>query len=124
MRLNQMLKVQLRRENSRYTGALREADAMAEHRLVPVSRLVAKLAISDYNRKAPLDETPYQATRVTLPLRQHVGAPAVPCVAVGDTVAAGQLVAEIAPNALGARIHASIGGRVEAVTENAISIAA
>jgi Na+-translocating ferredoxin:NAD+ oxidoreductase RnfC subunit len=124
MRINQMLKVQLRKENSRYTGPLREADPMAEHRLVPVSRLVAKLAISDYNRKAPLDETPYQPTRVTLPLRQHVGAPALPCVAVGDTVAAGQLVAEIAPNALGARIHASIGGRVETVTEHAISIAA
>ena len=89
-----------------------------------VSVLVAKLAISDYNRKAPLDETPYQATRVTLPLRQHVGAPALPCVAVGDTVSAGQLIAEIAPNALGARVHASIGGRVETVTEHAISIAA
>ena len=124
MRLNKMLKVQLRQENARYTGPLHPADPMAEHRLVPVSRLIAKLAISEYNRKAPLDETPYQPARVVLPLRQHVGAPAVACVAVGDCVSAGQLVAEIAPKALGARIHASIGGRVESVTEHAISIAA
>lgn len=124
MRLNQMLKVQLRKENVRYTGPLHPADPMAEHRLVPVSRLIAKLAIGEYNRKAPLDETPYQPARVVLPLRQHVGAPSIPCVSVGDTVEAGQLLAEIAPNALGARIHASISGRVESATEYAITLAA
>lgn len=124
MRLNQMLKVQLRKENVRYTGPLHPADPMAEHRLVPVSRLIAKLAISEYNRKAPLDETLYQPARVVLPLRQHVGAPSIPCVSVGDTVQAGQLLAEIAPNALGARIHASISGRVESATEYAITLAA
>ena len=124
MRLNQMLKVQLRKEGVRYTGALQPADPMAEHRLVPVSRLIAKLAIGEYNRKAPLDETPYQPARVVLPLRQHVGAPSVPCVKIGDTVSVGQLVAEIAPDALGARIHASIAGRVEALTEHAITLVA
>ncbi len=124
MRLNQMLKVQLRKENVRYTGPLHPADPMAEHRLVPVSRLIAKLAISEYNRKAPLDESPYQPARVVLPLRQHVGAPSIPCVSVGDRVQAGQLLAEIAPNALGARIHASIGGRVESATDYAITLAA
>ena len=124
MRLNQMLKVQLRKENVRYTGPLHPADPMAEHRLVPVSRLIAKLAISEYNRKAPLDETPYQPARVVLPLRQHVGAPSIPCVSVGETVQAGQLLAEIPPNALGARIHASISGRVESATEYAITLAA
>ena len=124
MRLNQMLKVQLRKEGVRYTGALQPADPMAEHRLVPVSRLIAKLAISEYNRKAPLDETPYQPARVVLPLRQHVGAPAVPCVALGDTVGVGQLLAEIPPDALGARIHASINGRVESLSEHAITLVA
>jgi Na+-translocating ferredoxin:NAD+ oxidoreductase RnfC subunit len=124
MRLNQMLKVQLRRENARYTGPLQPADPMAEHRLVPVSRLIAKLAISEYNRKAPLDETPRRPARVVLPLKQHAGAPAVPCVKVGDTVQAGQLVAEIAPDTLGARIHASIDGHVESVSDDAITLAA
>ena len=124
MRLNQMLKVQLRRENARYSGPLHPADPMAEHRLVPVSRLITKLSIGEYNRKAPLDETPYPATRVVLPLRQHVGAPSVPCVAAGETVSAGQMIAEIAPNALGARVHASISGRVESVSAHAITLVA
>lgn len=124
MRLNQMLKVQLRRENARYEGPLHPADPMAEHRLVPVSRLIAKLGIKSYHRKAPLDESPYEAQTVVLPLRQHVGAPAIPCVAVGDHVEHGQLLADIPEKSLGARIHASIKGRVTACTEQAITLQA
>lgn len=124
MRLNQMLKVQLRRDNVRYTGPLNPADPMAEHRLVPVSRLFSKLAIGEYNRKAPLDETPCQPSRVVLPLRQHVGVLAKPCVGVGATVHAGQCIAEIPAEALGARIHASIDGRVESIDEHAITLSA
>lgn len=124
MRLNQMLKASLRREGARYTGPLHAADPMAAHRLVPVSRLVAKLGISEYNRKAPLDETHLAAPRVVLPLRQHVGAAAVPCVAVGDGVRRGQRIAEIPSEALGACLHASIDGRVESVDARAITLAA
>jgi len=124
MRLNQMLKVQLRKENARYSGPLHAADPMAEHRLVPISRLLAKLDIGDYNRKAPLDESAYWPARVVLPLRQHTGAPSVPCVSAGDTVKRGQLIAEIAPNALGARLHASIDGRVDSIDATAITLVA
>lgn len=124
MRLNQMLKAQLRKEGARYTGPLNPADPMAEHRLVPVSRLIAKLGIGEYNRKAPLDETPYPATRVVLPLRQHVGAPAQPCVRPGDTVHLGQLIADLPPETLGVPLHASIDGRVEAVDAQSITLTA
>jgi Na+-translocating ferredoxin:NAD+ oxidoreductase RnfC subunit len=124
MRLNQMLKAQLRAEGARYTGTLRPADPLAEHRLIPISRLVAKLALVEYNRKAPLDETPYEPARVVLPLRQHVGAPAIPCVRAGDPVTRGQLIAEVAANTLGARVHASISGRVDSVTGEAVILVA
>ena len=124
MRLNQMLKAQLRKEGARYTGPLNPADPMAEHRLVPVSRLIAKLGIGEYNRKAPLDEAPYPATRVVLPLRQHVGAPAQPCVRPGDAVRLGQLIADLPPETLGVPLHASIDGRVEAVDAQSITLTA
>ena len=124
MRLNQMLKVQLRKEGARYTGPLHPADPMAEHRLVPVSRLIAKLDIAAYNRKAPLVEAVYPAARVVLPLRQHVGAPAQPCVQPGEVVRQGQLIADIPPEALGARLHASIDGLVEAVDAQSITLTA
>ncbi len=51
---------------------------------------------------------------VTLPLAQHIGAPAIPRVAKGDRVLAGQLVAEGA-GFMSANIHASVSGTVTAV---------
>ena len=42
----------------------------------------------------------------------------------GNRETVGQLIAEIAPNALGARIHASISGTVESVSDSAITLAA
>ena len=122
MRINVALKTRLRAEGARYVGALRPLDPMAEHRLVPTSRLLTRLAIAVYSKSAPLDETPYQPTRVVLPLRQHVGAAALPLVQEGDRVQRGQLLAEIPADALGARIHASISGRVEAVSAQSITL--
>ncbi|WP_434778412.1 SLBB domain-containing protein [Neisseria sp. Ec49-e6-T10] len=124
MKLNQMLKAKFRPEGARYTGALRDADPMAEHRMVPVSRLIQRLNIKEYNRKAPLDETAYHPEGVSLKLRQHIGAPAVPVVKVGDKVTVGQLVADIPEGALGARIHASIAGVVEAIDNDAVYLRA
>lgn len=51
---------------------------------------------------------------VTLPLSQHIGAPATPVVAVGDHVVVGQLVAE-ASGFVSARVHASVSGTVVAI---------
>lgn len=122
MRLNRALKEKFRAEGARYHGELRPADSMAEHRLVPISRLLPRLAIGQYNVKAPLDETEYRPARVSLRLRQHIGSPAKPVVAPGDQVETGQLVADVAEDALGARIHASITGIVEAVDDQAIHL--
>jgi Na+-translocating ferredoxin:NAD+ oxidoreductase RnfC subunit len=124
MRINVALKEKFRAEGARYVGDLRPLDPMAEHRLVPTSRLVTRLAIAAYNKKAPLDETDYRPARVVLNLRQHIGAPALPVVRVGDQVHRGQLLAEIPPDALGARIHASISGRVSEVSAQSITLIA
>lgn len=53
-------------------------------------------------------------------LRQHIGAPCKPVVAVGDKVAKGTLIAE--PAGLGANIFASVYGTVTEITEEAIMI--
>ena len=60
---------------------------------------------------------------VRIPLKMHIGAPAVPVVKTGDVVSVGDLIAEIKEGALGARVHASIAGKVT-VTEVAIEIKA
>jgi len=56
---------------------------------------------------------------VVLPLSQHVGKPAEPVVAVGDTVLTGQMVAK-ATTAVSAAVHASISGSVVAIEDRLI----
>lgn len=69
--------------------------------------------------QSPLREAPLP-THVVLPLSMHVGAPAIACVAVGDKVKRGQLVAEPS-GAFSAGIHASISGEVSAIEDRQIS---
>jgi electron transport complex protein RnfC len=54
--------------------------------------------------------------RVILPLLQHLGDPAEPTVSVGDTVRAGDLIAE-ATTETSLPLYASISGRVTALTD-------
>ena len=122
MRLNRELKGKFRAEGLRYTGELREADPMAENRMVPVSRLISHLGIGQYYHAAPLNEKEYKPKSVTIKLSQHIGAPSKAVVKVGDKVKAGQLIADIPENALGACIHASINGTVFSVDDKAIVI--
>ncbi len=56
------------------------------------------------------------------PLKMHIGAPAKSIVSPGAKVVRGQCIAK--PEGLGARIHTSVSGSVEAVTENEILIKA
>lgn len=55
-----------------------------------------------------------------IPLRQHIGAPCVPNVTEGEKVFRGQCIAE--PNGLGAKIHASVSGKVARISSEAIEI--
>lgn len=90
---------------------------------VPKPRLVERLGLKPYL-------LPHHGVPVVVPdpwevrmnLKQHVGAPAVPTVRVGDRVAAGDPVAEIPEGALGARVHASMNGLVRAVDAESIRI--
>lgn len=122
MRINRLLKQELRAQNLRYEGTLNPADPMANYRLIPVKRLVTRLGLTPWYQDAPLSEQVPQLEKVTLLLRQHIGASAIACVQKGDRVVHGQCVGQIPHGTLGAPIHASIGGMVSDVTENAITL--
>ena len=92
-----------------------------EYRKVPMERLMARLDLTKYNREAPLDESAVPVRRVKIMLSQHIGAPASPIVKQGDTVAAGQMIAEPAKG-LSVGIHASIDGVVKEVSEKYVII--
>lgn len=91
-------------------------------RYVPISRLIARLNLTEYNKPAPFLDENVTANRVKLMLSQHIGAPAVPVVKTGDLVHRGQLVAACDASKLGTDIHASISGKVLGVTDRYILI--
>ncbi len=95
---------------------------MKEARRVPLAMLRKRLKIEEYEGEAPFDAVEHEPQRVRLLLSQHVGKPASPVVSEGDEVQPGQAVAEVGEDDLGVNIHASIGGRVAAVTDSYIEI--
>ena len=92
-------------------------------RQVPMGRLLSRLGLNVYNKTAPLSDAVIKAERVSLLLSQHIGAPAVPTVSVGDKVTENQLIAKPA-DGLSVGIHSPINGTVKAVGKKAIIIVA
>ena len=126
-RVNQAVKASLRQASIPYEGAreLRpENTRWREFRRIPVPRLASRLGIASYMKL----ETPYigelSPAEVTIPLRQHIGAPAVPVVSAGALVRVGDCLGAAPENALGARVHASIDGFVAAIDGTSVTITA
>ena len=84
-------------------------------RKIPLMRLMERLEVTRYDLHPPFYEGDIQVDKVTIPLLQHIGQAALPVVKQGDRVKKGDLIGEIPEGALGARVHASIDGTVEAV---------
>lgn len=91
-------------------------------RLLPSKRLIARLGLKEFDKSAPMVECPLTPNEVHISTRQHVGAPAVPCVNVGDRVELGQKIGDIKEGALGATIHASIAGVVIEVNADYVAV--
>jgi Na+-translocating ferredoxin:NAD+ oxidoreductase RnfC subunit len=93
-----------------------------EYNKLPMERLLARVGLTQYaHQEAPLEEAQLKVDRVYIPLRQHIGAPAQPCVAVNDKVGKGTLIAR-ASGKISANVHAGIGGTVTTVTAGHIEI--
>jgi Na+-translocating ferredoxin:NAD+ oxidoreductase RnfC subunit len=76
--------------------------------------------VTKYNTHPAFYDEDIQVGQVSIPLQQHLGQPAVPVVQAGNKVKKGDLVGEIPEGALGARVHASIDGTVEAVNDHVV----
>jgi Na+-translocating ferredoxin:NAD+ oxidoreductase RnfC subunit len=102
-----------------------EVNRFREMRRYPIPKLIERLSLGVYDKlAAPLDEDAVRPARVELLLKQHLGVPGRPLVAVGDDVTVGQPVASPPEGATGAAVHASISGRVEKVDQKSVVIAA
>lgn len=96
--------------------------SMREYRKIPVKRLIKRLGIDSYNLPAPLTEVKFNPERIEIPLSQHIGVPAKPVVNIGDSVIAGQLIAEIPDGSLGAAVHTGLTGTVKGVGDSIIIV--
>ena len=93
-----------------------------EFRKIPSKRLVIRLGLKKYDLPAPMVTETLVPQIVRILTRQHVGAPAVPCVVEGQSVIEGQIIGNIPAESLGAAIHSSINGIVSEITDNYIEI--
>ncbi|TDT50368.1 4Fe-4S dicluster domain-containing protein [Fonticella tunisiensis] len=123
-KVNIYLKGKLREKGIRYQNTLREVKAheMRDCRRVPTSRLVARLGLNSYKGQIIGELQELKVSKVRIPLRQHIGVPAKPVVNAGDSVEAGQVIGRVDMGQIGANIHASISGTVDAVTGDSIVI--
>jgi len=97
-----------------------EVARLREYTKIPVNRLIIRLGLKKYDVSAPLSENNYLPKSVVISLRQHIGAPGVPVVEVGQLVQKGDLIAAIPEGAMGANIHASISGTVKAIAQGIV----
>ena len=97
---------------------------MKEFRRVPLSQLRRRLQVEEYERETPFDPAACQPAMVRIRMKQHAGEPAVPAVREGQKVKQGQVAGRVEDSKLGAHVHASIGGKVRAVTPEYVEIVA
>jgi Na+-translocating ferredoxin:NAD+ oxidoreductase RnfC subunit len=117
-RINALLKQRFREQGMQYEGPRvinPSQAALRPYRKVPVERLVYKINIAGYMGIHPEFSETRPPAAVRIPLQQHIGAPAIAQVEVGDEVRPGDLIGAILQGALGANIHASIQGVVTSV---------
>jgi Na+-translocating ferredoxin:NAD+ oxidoreductase RnfC subunit len=90
-----------------------------EQRKVPVHRLAHRLGLFNYDKDAPISDSVVSADRVSIPLSQHIGAPAIAVVKAGDTVKKGDIIGKAA-DGLSVNVHASIDGVVQSVGKEVV----
>jgi Na+-translocating ferredoxin:NAD+ oxidoreductase RnfC subunit len=91
-----------------------------QYRKLPVKRLISRLDLTRYNHDAPIKKRKLRVQQVSIPLKQHIGDPAIPIVKVGETVKIGDLIGKIPDGSLGAVIHASISGVIRHIGQEIV----
>jgi RnfABCDGE-type electron transport complex C subunit len=98
------------------------AHPLREYRKIPTKRQTARLDLDKYDHQL-LDETiAVDINKVMIPLKQHIGAPAVFDSQKGKRISKGEILAIAKEGSLSANIHASINGRIDKITEEYVFI--
>ena len=112
------------KNSSLNTGRAPRVHPVRDFRKVPVSKLIKRLGLEDYNRDAPWTDLSYKPSRVKILMSQHIGVPCSPAVKEGQRVEKGAVVGDVPADKLGCPVHASISGTVGKVNEKYVEIIA
>ena len=93
-----------------------------EGRRVPLKQLMKRIDLLKYDTHTPFTGKSISVSDVKILLKQHIGISAKAVVKLGESVRADQLIGEIEEGKLGAKVHASISGRVTHITDEYIRI--
>jgi Na+-translocating ferredoxin:NAD+ oxidoreductase RnfC subunit len=99
-----------------------EAHPMRGARQVPTSMLKKRLDLNRYDRATPFRELVPAPETVSVPHRQHVGAPPGIQAHAGQKVGKGDVLTDVEPAELGVPVHAPFDGQVRQVTATATEI--
>ena len=102
----------------------RDVHPARKGREIPIDTVYRRLGLKPYDRHAEFQSVSFAPREVIIPLDSHIGQPATPKVQVGQQVDAGSVIADVLPEALGAAVHASIGGQVTRIEARGIHIRA
>ena len=111
------------RENGYQAPDITELEEIKDPDLkkISVERLTMRLGLRKYDVPAPLSQD-FETNSVKIPLSQHLGVPAMPCVKEGDQVKCGDIIGLAQENKLGVNIHASIDGTIVSVSDKYVKI--
>ena len=95
---------------------------MRKYRGVSKERLTARIGLSKYETAAPLEVNKVDSYEYKINLSQHIGAPAIAAVKVGDVVKENAVIGNAKEGALSVNVHSPADGEVVAVNDRQITI--
>ena len=100
----------------KFTGPVTPPEIILKDQLVPSKRITMRHLLSQFGH-THFVEGCFTPKEVFIPLRQHIGAPALSAVKAGQSVQLGSVIGTIPDKSLGAMVHSSIDGTVVSVTD-------
>ncbi len=124
-RVNQLLKASFKENKIKFSfdKVLGSPDENRSYRLLPSKRLVRRIGMTKWDVECPLMGE-YAPLRVNIAMRQHIGAPCLPIVEIGQDVSEGETIGVVPDGELGVPVHSSVNGFVESVTDSSVVIKA
>lgn len=124
--INQKIKENLLANNyqPKFSGKKGNPRELLDYRKIPSSRIKNRLRLEKYDKTGqdPLPVMENDPEQVEILLKQHTGVLSKPVVKIDELVNEGDLIAEIPKGKLGARLHASIKGRINFIDQERIII--